>query len=90
MEIAANAFDVLVSQIRDYGGSVWTSIVDHPVPLTRHDSESHDYEGCSQKTLAPLATLSLPLSRHVPQEQSGTVCGAQPDDPSHLCGSESS
>jgi hypothetical protein len=54
LEIAANAFDVLVSQIRDYDGSVWTSIVDHPVPLTRHDCQSHEYEGCERFLRAPL------------------------------------
>jgi hypothetical protein len=29
----------------------------HPVPLTRHNSNAHRDQGCSQKTLAPLATV---------------------------------
>jgi hypothetical protein len=54
--------------------------VDHPVPLTRHDSQSHNYEGCSQKALAPLATLSLPLLRRRFGEHRETTREAQPDN----------
>lgn len=32
-----------------------------PVPLTRHQTTTSLYQGCSQKTLAPLATF---LSRY--------------------------
>jgi len=34
-----------------------------PVPLTRHQTMASLYQGCSQKALAPLATVSLPLTR---------------------------
>src|SRR5437763_15090733 len=36
-----------------------------PVPLTRHQITTSLYQGCSQKTLAPLATVWLPLSRQL-------------------------
>jgi len=45
-------------------GNRGTSSFENPVPLTRHNSKSPDDEGCSQKALAPLANLFLPLSRH--------------------------
>ncbi len=34
------------------------------MPLTRHEIHNIRFQGCSQKALAPLATVSLPLSRH--------------------------
>jgi len=34
-----------------------------PVPPTRHQTTTSLYQGCSQKTLAPLATVFLPLTR---------------------------
>src|SRR5205814_5215265 len=33
------------------------------VPLTRHQTMTSVDQGCSQKTLAPLATILLPLAR---------------------------
>jgi hypothetical protein len=38
---------------------------DLPVPLTRHKIVVFLVEGCSQKALAPLATLFAPLTRRI-------------------------
>src|SRR5216684_1781690 len=37
-----------------------------PVPLTRHQPPAVPFQACSQKALARLATLSLPLTRQPP------------------------
>src|SRR5437764_11738879 len=43
----------------------WMESAITPVPLTRHQTMASRYQGCSQKTLAPLATVLLPLTRQL-------------------------
>jgi hypothetical protein len=45
------------------------------VPLTRHETHDIPSQGCSQKALATLATVLLPLSRHVARRKKSKLAG---------------